>query len=374
MTASLETFAKVRALHDRTTNPGEKAAAAGRMEALARSAGMTVAEALSKLDAPAAHPQPRSFFEDLFNTPEHKAWEAKRERERASRRSELLKVYGSEAAVFADTPREAAMRAACAPLITRRPITGGEMDTLDGWSGVFDGRSKLPDSVREAVSGAWPLPRTVAEAWAEFDAAERLDSDRCVFAYEYSPEHWVEARRYVLEELLDTLPARSLNDLRARLSWFDYHNAREIHPDPAEERVRLATLRADIERMGARIRESGTDGVPVSAGSGAVQSGRGDIRHETSNVGHAHISRSPDPAPSPVQSGQPVDLPDAGNQKGSVDRTHPLRRTNAEKRRAVLDLLRVNAGNPGNNFSDREIARRAGVSPQTVGNIRKARS
>lgn len=38
MTAGLETFAKVRALHDRTDNPGEKAAAAGRMKALARAA------------------------------------------------------------------------------------------------------------------------------------------------------------------------------------------------------------------------------------------------------------------------------------------------------------------------------------------------
>lgn len=50
MTVGLDTFAKVRALHDRTDNPGEKAAAAGRMEALARSAGMTVRQAKSKLD------------------------------------------------------------------------------------------------------------------------------------------------------------------------------------------------------------------------------------------------------------------------------------------------------------------------------------
>ena len=33
MTAGLDTFAKVRALHDRTANPGGKAAAAGRREA-----------------------------------------------------------------------------------------------------------------------------------------------------------------------------------------------------------------------------------------------------------------------------------------------------------------------------------------------------
>ena len=58
MTAGLETFAKVRALHDRTINAGEKAAAAGRMKKLAQKAGMTVAEAVSKLDAPAPPPAP----------------------------------------------------------------------------------------------------------------------------------------------------------------------------------------------------------------------------------------------------------------------------------------------------------------------------
>lgn len=48
----------------------------------------------------------------------------------------------------------------------------------------------------------------------------------------------------------------------------------------------------------------------------------------------------------------------------------PLRRTNADKRRDVLAVL--NAGNPGTApLTDREIARRAGVSPQTAGNIRR---
>lgn len=47
MTAGLETFAKVRALHDRTDSPGERAAAAGRMDALARAVGMTTDEAMS---------------------------------------------------------------------------------------------------------------------------------------------------------------------------------------------------------------------------------------------------------------------------------------------------------------------------------------
>lgn len=50
MTAGLKTFAKVRALHYRMDHPNERAAAAGRMEALAGAAGMTAAEAKNRTD------------------------------------------------------------------------------------------------------------------------------------------------------------------------------------------------------------------------------------------------------------------------------------------------------------------------------------
>jgi hypothetical protein len=486
MIASLETFAKVRALHDRTDNPGEKAAAAGRMETLARKAGMTTAEAVSKLDGapsrpvpgvdwsafadvfrraeaatdaadgpeapcqrrglpiydpdkvepwcnvaehcrqlewiiPKAHggrfltkeerarlkvltrhygsvknstadwiesvlarceaarqswrdrgragvrpdrkatesdiekaaelvaaakrreaskldePEgpsaaPRNPFEALFNTPEFRAQQAERQRRDAERRAAALAEYGSEDAVFAETEHERALEAACRPWIVRRPIIGGDMDTLLGWD--FIGGGDFRPEVREAVATAYDLPVRPREAWEEWQGWDRLYRDREAFFRDYGFPVWVEARRHVVEELLNEAPAQSMNDLRARLSWIEYLKSIDILGHRPRDDALLATLRADIERMGARIRDE----------AAPVQSGQRD-------------------------KSEPVSSPDPGTASPTVQSGH-LRRTNAEKRRDVLALLKAeNAGIAP--LTDREIARRAGVSPQTVGNIRR---
>lgn len=420
MTAGLETFAKVRALHDRASTPGEKAAAASRMEALARTAGMTVAEAVSKLDRPKPMTQAEATaaaFNDLFNSPEVRAYRAEQEAKRLVKCREILTRYATEDAVFADTPREAALRAACAHLYEPDPKWEGAY-RLAGW-GELDGRDRMPASVREAVCQGWPLPETVAQAWAEFEDAERHEGDRCAInGGDYNPHSWVEARRYVLEEMLDSLPARSMRDLRARLAWMQYVIDLGFSRPVERDQACLNALRGDVDRMGERIRtaERGADlrstatvgksdsDHPATPAESHVQFGRGQSQagempsnlrasqpglksqpqQDNSNLDRAtdavlrpsretppggasprsgKYSRSPNPAPSPVQSGQG---------QGSAQCAYPSRRTNAEKRRAVLDLLRTNADDPGNALSDREIARRAGVSPQTVGNIRRA--
>lgn len=333
MTARLDTFAKVRALHDGATLPGEKAAAAARMQVLARKAGLTVEQAVSKLDATsrtAAKPPPRSparaaadAINEFFNRPEFVAARAERERERAEKWRRVVEEYGSEDAVFAPGTWEGALEEACARFVVRGETTGWRIGSLWGWDTLTFGEP-APE-IREAVATAYPLPATVQQAWAEFRFWEKLAGDREAHGTgSGDPAPWVYLRTRLVEELLNTLPARSLNDLRARLSWMEHLNGLEVSPDPAEERVRLATFRADIERMGERLREQ--DGTPVQSG-------------------HA---------------------------KGPAPSTHPSRRTNAEKRRDVLTLLRMDAGSLGNqHLSDREIARRAGVSPQTVGNIRR---
>lgn len=377
MTAGLETFAKVRALHDRTDSPGEKTAAMLKMQTLARRAGMSVEQAMSKLDTPeptiaasATFDTAKGFsdaFNDFFNTPEMRARRAEREAERVAKCRLLLDEYGTEDAVWADTEREAALRHACEPLLGQGE-TWRTIYRLDGW-GSLDSPSRMPDSVRRAVTDAWPMPATVAEAWAEFAAGDKQDRDRCAFCPDYSPHSWAEARRYLLEGLCNTLPARSLNDIRARLSWMEHLNALEIAPDPAEERVRLATLRADIERMGARLKE---EAAPVQNGQGEQRSA--DARENPpagqvlSSPDLVSSSRSPKPGSGNTPSTSCVQN---GQDEGAASPATPLRRTNADKRRDVLALL--NAEDSGiAPLTYREIARRAGVSPQTVGNIRKA--
>jgi len=261
LTSSIETFAKVRALHDSTTNPGEKASAADRMKALAGKAGMTVDQALSKLDEPpvtivaSATVDMGDAFNAFFNTPQMRADRAERERLRAERRAVLLVEYGSEAAVFDDTPLEAALRAACEPLLGPGEIWDG-IYRLDGW-GMLDSRATMPESVRRAVSTGWPMPTTVVEAWAEFEAAEKIADARCAFCYEHTPHAFVEGRRYLIEALLNTLPARSLNDLLARGAWLEFWARAEISQSTDERLSVVTTLRADIERMGQRLRAQG---------------------------------------------------------------------------------------------------------------------
>lgn len=262
MTAGLKTFSKVRALHDRTTNQAEKASAAARMKTLAAKAGMTVEQAVSRLDAPpleivaSATVDVASAFNAFFNTPEMQAQRAERERLRAEKRAVLLVEYETEAAVFDDTPLEAALRAACEPLLGPGEIWDG-IYRLDGW-GILDGRATMPESVRRAVSEGWPMPTTVAGAWAEFEAAEKIADARCAFCYEYTPHAFVEGRRYLIEDLLNTLPARSLNDLRARGAWLEFWARAEITQSTDEHLAVVTTLRADIERMAMRMRAQGS--------------------------------------------------------------------------------------------------------------------
>ena len=327
MTAGLETFAKVRALHDRTTNPGERAAAAARLQVLARKAGLTVEQAVSKLDAPkpkAPAQATAESFADFMNRPEFVAERREREARRRVEAAAIVERYGTEDALFADTPMEAALRAACEPLLGLGE-TWRTIHRLDGW-GALDSRSKMPASVRAAVSRAWPMPETVVAAWAEFEATDRLTDERYTVDSYRDPHLFVQARQHLIEELLNTLPARTIHDLRARLNWMDHLANDEVAPDPKDDRIRLATLRADIDRMGERV--PGQD--PASVHSG--QDADGD---------------RPDP--------QPVSRARA---------EYPRRPTRSERHAAVLALV-------AEGHADREVARRLGLSPTTVGNIKR---
>ncbi|MCJ2070045.1 hypothetical protein MKK75_14785 [Methylobacterium sp. J-030] len=297
MTAGLETFAKVRALHDSTTNLGEKASAAARMKALAAKAGMTVDQAVSKLDTLSVTIAASRTVNmaDFFDTPYFREQMARREQERAERWHEVLEEYGTEEAVFEPGPMERALDKAAAQYAAQH---GPD----PGWDAFPLG--KVPAAIVATVEAAWPMPATVRAAWEEFAFWDKLSHDRearGTACGDHSPP--VQIRCRILEQMLDAAPALSLSDLRARVSWLAYRDEIDSH---GENRTRLVTLRADIERMGRRIREQDA---------------------ETVQSGHS-------------------------------------RRTTADKRRDVLSLF-------GQGLTDREIARRAGVSPTTIGTIRR---
>lgn len=258
MTGGLETFAKVRALHDRTTNPGEKAAAAARMTALARGAGLTVEEAVHSLDRPApksAGQVMAESFAEFMSQPEFVAERKAREERRRAEAAEILRRHGSEEALFADTPMEAALRAACEPLLGPGE-TWCSIYRLHGWGSLSPDRD-MPATVRTAVAEAWPMPTTVTEAWVEYEATEALTRERYTVSAYHEPEVFTQARKSIVAALLDTLPARSLNDVRARLSWLEFWPSIEVEQNAPSYRATLSALRADIERMGRRMRERG---------------------------------------------------------------------------------------------------------------------
>lgn len=246
------TFAKVRDLHERGATAGERSAAGARMKALADSAGLSLAEAIARTDPPKPA-TPVSIFEELFNSPAFRAAHAERQARRAAMRETTLAALGSEEAVWAHDAREAAITAACRPLITPKAIIGGTMDTLQGWDGGrYDG---MPEAVKAAVSAVIPIAN-LREAWAEFEAWERLYTVREAFFEHYEHPVALRARISHLEHLLDTLPARSMHDLRTRLDWMEYLNTREWNRGNPEDGQLLVQLRDDIERMGARLKDA----------------------------------------------------------------------------------------------------------------------
>lgn len=188
----------------------------------------------------------------FLNSPEARARRATREQARAVRRDAALLEYGSEDAVWRPSAAESALEAACRPLIVRKPIRGGEIVTLMGWDG---GRFRhMPAEVCEAVAAACPVPTSVREAWREHGQFEKRREDRRAFFEDYDEDAWVKARVAFLEHLLDSLPAGSLNDVRARMDWMRHLNEIELNRGNPEDAELLATLNADIERMGALIR------------------------------------------------------------------------------------------------------------------------
>ncbi len=296
-TLDMDKLRKVRALMTRGATAGERQAARTKAEAVAARAGMTLGEALSRLDTPAPAASADFFagFDDWMEACEP-GWKAakaarlsERERRRLARCRELLAEFGGEEAVFAETEPERRLRLALEPL-------EADWHGLESYGDWISGEPT--PAMWEAIGRACPLPACISAVWAELGAWEALVDARIAFVPDYDAPPCIRARQAALEHLMDTLPAPSVEGLRARLAWLAHLNAREMTRDGKTDAALIATLCADFEAV-----------------AGDVQSGR---------------------------------------------------RSAADKAAAVRALLRAEPA-----LSDREIARRVGVSPQTVGNWRR---
>lgn len=320
-------LSKVRALMDGGATEGEREAAKSRAEALAKKAGMTLPEALSKLDEVEATRSMADAFNDFFNSPDMRRQRAEAEAKRAANRKRLLKIFGSEEAIFAETERERLLRVTLEPLANYRKYDGAvgldgkwtetRETYVNGYAGWICGRP--PAALRQALNEAYPLPVTVTAAWAEYQEWENLMDARCAFSPDQDIPIWVRARQAALSSILDTYSEPTPEGLRARFNWMHFHISRQICRDNKEESDTITALRLDFEMAMMDIGNT-------PAGSGA-------------NAASAEATSTP---------------------------VHFERRTNAQKRTDVLSMLDERP-----DLSDREIARRTGVSPQTVNTWRR---
>lgn len=348
-----EKFGKVRRLMTEGATEGERNAAKARANAMARRAGMTLNQAMSKLDSASnTRPQPAAenwtdIFRDIHRkmddeqeakNPGYKdrkrERQAQKERAKAERRDELLRQFGSVEALFELTPIERALYVAAEPFAKRSrgmPFFGDKpfFWTKElGGSRAFDGGKRSPESLA-AIKGAWPFPDTLQGLLDEVRMWAKLRSDRQLFVDgEYQDHMEVDARNELLEHELWTRPVENWDDMEARFAWDRFEWDRQwMDPEDHErsDNDKMERLRADFEIL-RKLYEG---------------------RPSASHVDPHHRNGGADTARHP----------------GSH-----FRRTNADKRRDVASMLDAEPG-----LSDREIAKRCGVSPQTVGNVRRRR-
>jgi Homeodomain-like domain len=358
MADGLETFAKVRALHDSTTHAGEKANCAATMEKLARKAGLTVDQAKSKLDAQKrtasrSHRSGRTQASDKWRQRQEEARrqaeaakaEARRQAEEAKaeakrwRAAEALRKYGSREAVFARCAWEQALYEACEPIAVREtwydPAYPERASLLDGWWNYYSVKD-MPESVRAAVQAAYPMPQLLRDAWEEARYWTERMRARWEFDDDFDTPAAIQARLLLVSAYLYEWPAANLKEAVLRCEWFKAdREASDFYYTQCEEVYFADIVRRDLLEIGFAHEKA--------CKSGAVQSGHCQpvAEKEFADL-HAHEDRLES---QPVQTGH-----------------RPT--TRAERRAAAAALI-------AEGLSDREVARRLGISPTTVGTIRR---
>lgn len=176
------------------------------------------------------------------------------------------------------------------------------------------GDEEAPQGAREAAMGAFPMPSDLAGAWVEWKAWSALWKRRRLFDHQYELPLGVSARWERLEVMLDHWSDPTFAGITTRTRWLHYWETEGGGRGWGTEKA-LAALLLDIAMM---------------------QSEEASTAETSPNTGGYTASAS------------------------------PKRRTNADKRADVLSMLDTHS-----ELSDREIARRVGVSPQTVSTHRQ---
>lgn len=313
-------FLKVQRLVTEGATEGERAAAKARARAMAVSAGMTLKQAEKAAASVKSAPDPANFFAGFDDWMEERepGYKAKRAQQAAIQEAQrkldlqrIIRHYGSVDAVFDETTREASLREALMPIAEMKAYGIGEGEYVAGFAGWTVG-APTPE-LWDALRSAYPFPGTLAGVWREYTEWYQLGDDRCVVDRNYDNPKYVRARIDALEHLLDTMRDPTTQGIRTRLNWLAHVSHWEVTRNPKEDRALAATLSLDFAELEAEV-------VNLRAGR------------------KAHAPRRADMA----------------------------RRTNADKRRDVMSMLDTEPG-----LTDREIARRCGVSPQSVGNWRR---
>lgn len=331
---NLDLLNKVWVLAEQGTE-GERDAACNRAEALVKPHGYTLADVPDLLltegyldDEP--EPSAGSFtFYDMSNPAHQRAYaRAERKKQAAWRMAnrakidEVLTRYGSEEAVFAHTAEEKAYDAAIKPF--HKP---GGPDKCDTWDGEHFGPTA---KVRAALATVKPWPDTIPDAIAEYEYWEKLHDDRNIAdgnnQYNYLSQG-ADFRYWALGDLINKeIEARNISDVIIRLRFQEASQG--TYNDSA------AILR-DLERLHAAVNSQRPDTTS------------GELPPERES-----------PAASAGKAGAPENRA-----------TTPSNLDTATKRRAEVERILQTA--EGVHMPLRAVAQMVGVSPTTVGNIKR---
>lgn len=317
----VERLRKIWALAS-SPNAGEAAAARDRAAVFLARLGKTIADIpdllAAKAKTPGPSPGPAGFTFYDMNNPDHvAAWaesdrrhRAERARKEAPEREAVLSRYSSMDAAIAPCEREVLLRMSVRKWAIYRDWPNQRwIDSIDGYN-PLSLHYDMPPHVKEALSAAYPLPVTIGEAKSEYDYWERRDRELGLILEDTSNTQLdvsAYGRQEIVRGLLET-------GLRAQsLADVLIRQRYLVDSESVMVEVEQAVL-ADLEHLAA---------MAELAPKSAVQNG------------HVH-------------NGQ---------------------RETATARRAEVIRLLSNVDTA--RLSDREIARMVGVSPQTVGNIRR---